>query len=509
MTNFRSTFFHSCHHDKAGKFFDKALLIALSIVVLVWVGRKPVRADTKNRPNIVLCMADDQGWGDVGYYGTSPAKTPVLDQMAATSLRLDRFYAAAPVCSPTRGSVLTGRNPNRFACFEWGHSLRPEEVTIAEALKWAGYATGHFGKWHLGSVSATSDVSPGGSGFDEWFSSPNFYDLNPLMSHNGQVIHTRGEGSKVTVDAALSFIRDCVERKQRFLAVVWFGSPHNPHHALEKDRRLYADLPRPLQDYYGEITAMDRNIGRLRDALKELGVKNDTLFWYTSDNGPQGPARRDPPGSAGRFRGRKNTVYEGGLRVPAIIEWPERIPAPRVSSFPCGTVDIYPTLVELIGVDVPNQPRPLDGISLLPLFEKNIERRNRPLGFWVDVNRGLPTRSTEILEAMEQAANGHGTFRELNDPATRRARTQQVLKEIRRVGFVGHAAWTGDRYKLHRIFNRKTRRVTCELYDLLEDPSESHDLAADQPDRVKKMRLELEDWQESVVRSMQGRDYKK
>lgn len=158
------------------------LTVFLLVIVAVAGSELPALGQETAPPNIILCMADDQGWGDVGYYGKSIAKTPVLDEMAAKGLRFDRFYAAHPVCSPTRGSVMTGRNPNRFACFEWGHSLRPEEVTIAEALKQAGYTTGHFGKWHLGSVSARSDVSPGASGFDKWFSSPNFFDLDPGLN---------------------------------------------------------------------------------------------------------------------------------------------------------------------------------------------------------------------------------------------------------------------------------------------------------------------------------------
>ena len=186
-------------------------------------------AQSSTRPNVVLCMADDQGWGDVGYNGHPVLKTPNLDAMARSGLRLDRFYAAAPVCSPTRGSVLTGRHPNRFGCFSWANTLRPQEVTVAEALKKAGYATGHFGKWHLGPVRAESPVCPGASGFDQWFSSPNFFENSPLMSRQGKVVQTEGEGSQVVVDAALGFIRAAAARKQPFLAVVWFGSPHSPH----------------------------------------------------------------------------------------------------------------------------------------------------------------------------------------------------------------------------------------------------------------------------------------
>ncbi len=158
-------------------------------------------------PNIVLCMADDQGWGDMAYNGHPVLKTPHFDAMAREALRFDRFYAAAPVCSPTRASVMTGRHPNRFGCFKWGHSLRPQEVTIAHTLKKAGYVTGHFGKWHIGSVCKGSPVNPGACGFDEWFSAPNFFDNDPIMSRQGVAVQTQGESSMVTVDAALDFIR--------------------------------------------------------------------------------------------------------------------------------------------------------------------------------------------------------------------------------------------------------------------------------------------------------------
>ena len=134
------------------------------------------------KPNIILVMADDQGWGDMGYNGHPVLKTPNFDEMARTGLRFDRFYAAAPVSSPTRGSVMTGRHPNRYGCFSWGKTIRPQEITVAEALKNEGYVTGHFGKWHLGPVRIESPISPGNSGFDEWFSSPNFFDNDPILS---------------------------------------------------------------------------------------------------------------------------------------------------------------------------------------------------------------------------------------------------------------------------------------------------------------------------------------
>lgn len=463
------------------------------------------------RPNIVLCMADDQGWGDVGYYGKSIAKTPVLDEMASKGLRLDRFYSAAPVCSPTRGSVLTGRNPNRFGCFEWGHSLRPQEVTIAEAMKQAGYTTGHFGKWHLGSVSAASDVSPGASGFDEWFSSPNFFDLNPLMSHNGRVVQTQGDGSEVTVAAAIEFIRSSAQGQQPFLAVVWFGSPHNPHVALDKDRQLYADQPKRLQHYYGEITAMDRSIGMLRDELRRLEIDTNTLFWYTSDNGPQGPLSRNPPGSSGGLRDRKGTLWEGGIRVPAIIEWPARISQHRVTAVPANTSDIYPTLLDIVAADVPDQPKPLDGISILPWIDGQTTERPKPMGFWANFSTGQGMNSAQIMETLEQqqkSGETAGTGQPLmNDRTNRQTRINDQLKVFDERGLIGNAAWIDNRYKLHRRWDETTDETSFELYDLEADATEAHDLADDMPDRVANMQRQLEEWQQSIVRSLKGEDY--
>jgi len=252
------------------------------------------------KPNIILCMADDQGWGDMAYNGHAVLKTPHFDAMAAAALRFDRFYAAAPVCSPTRGSVMTGRHPNRFGCFKWGHPLRPQEITVAEALKTAGYVTGHFGKWHLGSVVEGSPVNPGASGFDEWLSAPNFFDNDPILSREGTAVPTKGESSMVTADAAIEFIRKHARSRQPFFAVVWFGSPHGPHQAIEADRALYKNQSERLQNFYGEITGMDRAFGKLRRELRQLGIRENTLLWYCSDNG--GLPRVGRPGYPGVAR---------------------------------------------------------------------------------------------------------------------------------------------------------------------------------------------------------------
>jgi len=225
------------------------------------------QSDFPEKPNIIIVLADDQGWGDMGYYGHPVLMTPNFDTMAESGLRFDRFYAAAPVCSPTRGSIMTGRHPNRFGCFSWGHTLRPQENTLAEALRQVGYATGHFGKWHLGPVYKGSPVNPGQSGFDEWFSSPNFFDNDPILSREGTAIRTSGESSMITVNAALEFIDKYKDGDRPFFAYVCFGSPHSPHIAAEQFKALYPDQEEKLQNFYGEISGMDSAFGKLRDEL--------------------------------------------------------------------------------------------------------------------------------------------------------------------------------------------------------------------------------------------------
>ncbi|MEX0715961.1 MAG: sulfatase-like hydrolase/transferase [Planctomycetaceae bacterium] len=447
------------------------------------------------RPNIILCMTDDQGWGDVGYNGHPRLQTPVLDEMAAKGLRFDRFYAADPVCSPTRASVLSGRHPIRSAVFSWGLPLRPQEFTIAEGLKRGGYATGHFGKWHLGDVGADDATSPGAQGFDEWVSSPNFYENDPLFSHNGKVIETKGESSMVTVEKALEFVGAAAKMKQPFLAVVWFGNPHLPHEAEPELRELYKDLPANLQNYYGEITGVDRAMGRLRERLRELGIADDTIVWFTADNGHL------PPGTAAGLRGQKSQVWEGGIRVPTVLEWPARVKQPRRIAVPSGTVDIYPTLLEIAGVTVDDQPGPVDGESIAALIEGREFAREKPLGFWKYSTAGSPTQSNKILREMQAMQNGEEVANPTRFPDWR------ITRQYPEDRFPGHAAWIDGKWKLHRIAGRGAGGEQWQLYDLENDSAEETDVAANQADVVNRMRGELEEWQKSVLRSLNGKDY--
>lgn len=449
-------------------------------------------------PNIVLVMADDQGWGDVGYYGHPKLKTPNLDAFSKEGIRFDNFHAAAPVCSPTRGSVLTGRTPNRYGTFQPGACIRPQETTIAQVLKTGDYRTGHFGKWHLGSVQKASPVCPGAMGFDAWVSEPNFFDLDPIMSDQGKAVQFKGDSSDVTVDLALKFIRQCAAEKQRFFAVVWFGSPHEPHQALPEDRALYADLPDAEANFYGEITALDRAFGKLRGELKTLGVRDNTLLWYNSDNGALPKV-----GSAGHRRGHKAEVYEGGLLVPCIIEWPARLGGHRVVTTPCVTSDIYPTVLDITDL-TPPKAVPLDGISLLPLLDGKETKRTQPIGFWDWKRSGMKVPAKQWMEELlaDQQAG-----REPNDPTRIRPDAAKLGEPLSLTSFPGHAAWLDGDWKLHRIEHVKTHEVEWELYDLGRDPEESVDVFSAHPERVAEMREALTDWLESVAKSYNGADY--
>jgi arylsulfatase A-like enzyme len=299
--------------------------------------------------------------------------------------------------------------------------------------------SGHFGKWHLGSVRSGSPINPGASGFDTWLSAPNFFDNDPILSREGTAVQTHGESSMVTVDAALDFIRQHADTDRPFLAVVWFGSPHGPHRALERDRALYANQSEKLQNFYGEITAMDRAFGKLRQELRDLGIHQDTLLWYCSDNGGLPEV-----GSTGG-RGHKGQIYEGGLRVPAVLEWPREISEPRATDMPATTSDLYPTLLDIAGVRLAKQ-RPLDGMSLMPLVNGSMSTRPKPIGFWERPEEGVPVASDDLMAQLLEAQK-HGS--ELGDLARLRLDAWKIEKDYPQGPYPGHAAWLDWPWKLH------------------------------------------------------------
>ena len=430
--------------------------LALIILALFLSGKATRAVDLPDRPHIILVMADDQGWAQTGYYDHPVLKTPNLDKMASRGIRFDRFYAGAPVCSPTRASVLTGRSNDRTGVESHGYALRKQETTLATILGSAGYATGHFGKWHLNGIRGPGvpilkedSHGPGNFGFDHWTSVTNFFDMNPILSRNGTFEPMTGDSSEITVKEAIQFIDDNY-RTQPTLSVIWFGSPHDPAKASEQDRQAFSHLDEKSQHHYGELVAMDRSIGTLFSELSKRNLDQETLVWFCSDNGG---LPRINPSSVGPLRGNKGTIFEGGIRVPGIIHWPTAVEgSSRVTSYPASVLDIVPTILEITGLTHPNPLLQLDGMSLLPVLQNKITHRQEPIPF----------------------------------------------RHLQR------SAWIDNDYKL---LHQNMGKGDFELYNLKEDPAEKHNLASSQPQKLAQMIEAFEEWNRGVELSVQGRDY--
>jgi len=463
------------------------------LLALLWLIAMLPAVVRAEKPNIILVMADDQGWGDTGYNGHRVVKTPNLDAMAKEALVFNRFYAAAPVCSPTRGSVLTGRHPIRIKITNHGRYMRPQESTLAEELRGAGYVTGMFGKWHVGSAQKDSPVNPGNSGFDEWVIGLNFFDNDPYLSRNGMVEQIVGSGSAITIDETIAFLNKHKDGKRAMFAVAWFPSPHDPHQEKPANPQMYAGVAGGA--YFAEIAVLDEAFGRLRNELRRLGIERNTILWYCSDNGG---LREESSGG----RGRKGSIYEGGLRVPAILQWPARISAGR-TDFPATTSDMLPTLLSAAEVQR-SGTMPLDGIDLMPMIQGKTSTREKAIGFWFGLQGGQSTWSDRILKAVMEAQKS-------GQPSPHPERLRKDINEFPQFPedkFIGHAAWLDWPWKLHR---KEGKEVTFELYNLVTHPMEDKDLSLNPEyrERLRTMQRELAEWQLSVTRSLNGEDYSK
>jgi arylsulfatase A-like enzyme len=409
-----------------------------------------------SKPNIILVMSDDQGWGQTGYYNHPVLRTPNLDDMAAHGLRLDRFYAGAPVCSPTRASVLTGRSNDRTAVYSHGYPMRRQEKTVAQALKKVGYNTAHFGKWHLDGFTGPGvpvlegdNRHPGHFGFDEWLSVTNFFDMDPVMSRKGKFEELKGGSSEVIVNEALKYMLMIKEKDEPFFVAIWYGSPHNPWKASDEDKKSFKALNQEAQNHYGELVDMDRSIGALRKGLQDIGIAENTLVWFNSDNGG---LKNFGPETVGGLRGFKSQVYEGGLRVPCVIEWPAVIKTARSTEFPAVTMDIFPTIAEIVGLRKSDMIDPIDGISLRGLFEAEIGLRKTPIPF----------------------------------------------------RYMGKGALVDNNYKLVSLNIKEDK---YELYNLKEDPKEQNNLVLTEPKIARKMIEAYNTWNHSVESSIAGKDF--
>lgn len=375
-----------------------------------------------------------------------------------------------------------------------GH-MKLEEITIPELLKKEGYSTGHFGKWHLGTLTKTVfDANRGGKpefekdyaipsqhGYDEYFCTeskvPTFdpmvvpkqfskgeslrYGWKALENKEDQEAYgttywlaegksessnLEGDDAKVIMDRFLPFMEKAQGEKKPFFSTIWFHTPHLPVVSDKHHRKIYSELDLEKQLYYGSITAMDEQMGRLWKNLTDMGIANNTIIFFCSDNGPE----EGTPGSVGVFRARKRSLYEGGVRVPAFVVWKNHLQEGQRTNFPMLTSDYLPTILDIIGTKYPSV-RPIDGESVLPVLKGITSQRSKPIGF--------------------------------------------ICKP--------HISWVNNQYKL--ITDEKMEQF--ELYDLLNDKSETTNIIKEQAVLSASLKAELFEWLESVEKSQNGSDY--
>jgi arylsulfatase A len=423
------------------------------------------------RPNIVLVLADDLGYGDLACYGAKDVRTPHLDQFAREGLRLTSCYAGHANCSPSRTALMTGRTPTRVGIRNWIPQdspvhVRASEITVATLLRRAGYATCHVGKWHMcGELGQPTQPQPSDHGFDHWFSTQN----NALPNHrnpdnfirNGRAVgKLEGYSAQLVVDEAVRWLDGGRDKSKPFFLYVCFHEPHEPIASDERFARLYPSDDPSYTAHHANIAQMDDAFGRLMRRLDESRLRDNTLVLFTSDNGPAITAQH-PHGSAGPLRDKKGSMYEGGIRVPGIVRWPGRIETNMVSDEPVCGVDFLPTVCAITGIEPPRD-RVLDGASILPVLAGEPVKRITPLYWHFPRAAGAPKVAMrvgdwKILATLDQ------TFAATND-----------ISESDEHAF------------------KEARLATFALYNLRDDLGETEDLAAGEPEKLAELRALLE-----------------
>ncbi len=367
-------------------------------IVLLLVACMGAGAVPAPRPNFVIFLTDDQGWGDLGCYGHPRIRSPNLDRFATEGVRFTQAYAACGVCSPSRSAILTGRTPYRNGVWRWipegsDVHLRTNEVTVATLLRKGGYGTCHAGKWHLnGRFNSPEHPQPGDHGYDHWLATQNNAapnHLNPVnFVRNGRAAgRIEGPSSRIVVDEAIRWLRERPDRSKPFFLTVWTHEPHQPIESAPEFMAPYADIAdEGIRQHHGNITQMDHAFGVLMKALDDLGCAGNTFVVFTADNGPEGNGESGRTrGSTGGLRGRKRADFEGGIRVPGIVRFPSYfkehgIRPGSVSDVPIVGHDLFTTVCTLAGVPIPAD-RTIDGANLLPALEGRPIERAQPL-YW-------------------------------------------------------------------------------------------------------------------------------
>lgn len=449
----------------------------LTTLLLVPLGSLHAAEDApKQKPNIVIFLADDLGYGDLGCYGHPIIQTPNLDAFAKQGTRFTQCYAASAVCSPSRSAILTGRTPYRNGVFTWipeGREihLRTSEIALPKLLKEYGYTTCHVGKWHLnGHFNKPTQPQPNDHGYDWWLATQN----NAAPSHenptnfvrNGQPVgKLEGYSAPLIVDEATAWLKQHRDKSKPFLLSVWTHEPHYPIKASPEFKAKYPNLTDDVErEHHANVTQLDHAFGKLMRTLDELKLTDNTVVIFTSDNGPEGDGVKSPGrGSTGGLRGRKRAVYEGGIRVPGIVRWPGETQPGTTSDVPVIGSDIFVTAVDIAGAKLPTD-RILDGGNFSAAIKGREVERPRPL-YW---------------RYAQKTAMRIGDWKILAD---------QQLTEF-------------------------------ELYNLKTDPQEKTELSAAQPSKLDEMKtalvklnteIEAEglDWKKSKDRGAKKADKKK
>ena len=424
----------------------------LTLLLLFLIPQAGLWSAETSKPNIVVFLADDMGWGDSATYGHKLIQTPNLDKLASQGVKFTQCYSACGVCSPSRSAILTGRTPYRNGV--WRHlsgnheaHLRTSEITYPKLLKTIGYETCHVGKWHLNSRPQFNDdkfPQPGDHGYDYWFAthnnaSPSHKNPNNFYRNGKPVGELNGYSAQLVAAEAVRWLRAVRDESKPFALSIWVHEPHSP---IATDPR-FSDLYNGHDNstYMGNITQLDHALGQVMLALDREGVSENTLLIFTSDNGPV--ARFG--GTTGGLRGGKRSDHEGGIRVPGVARWPGHIKPETVSDVPVVGTDIFATVLDITGIPIPKD-RTIDGVSMVPAFSGKPVERKIPL-FW----------RTHVSPPGNRVALRIGDWK-----------------------LVGNDTLT-----------------EFQLYEIQKDWKEEHDLAASMPEKTEEMKKRLFDvWQQ-------------
>lgn len=440
-------------------------------VVLSLLAFAVISAAAPTKPNILLVLCDDLGYGDLACFGDKTLHTPNLDKFATEGLKLTSCYAAHGNCSPSRTALMTGRTPTRVGVRNWIPEESPVhvprgEISVATLLKRAGYATCHSGKWHMnGQFNQPTQPQPNDHGFEHWFSTQNnalpcHRNPNNFVRNSKEAGKLEGYSAHLVVDEALRWLGARDQAKPFFLYLC-FHEPHEPIATDSKYTKLYpADDP-SYSAHHGNITQMDDAFGRLMRALDERGLRENTFVFFTSDNGPA-ITPMHPHGSAGPFRDKKGSLHEGGIRVPGLIRWPGRTRPGSVSDEPVCGVDFLPTACALAGIEPPRD-RKLDGASFLPALDGKPVTRSTPL-YWhfnrasSDAKVAMRVGDWKILATLDKNLS---------------LRSNDIADED------------------ERVF-KEAEMATFSLYNLRADIGEKTDLAAKEPAKLAELKALIE-----------------